>query len=97
MEFHVLQFFMLKYFKGIEELFENRKHLVWFKDIKEMMELIHYYLKNENERKEIFENGRQLITSNYTYKAKAWELFEYYKKSILLFPEYLHQRYTKIT
>lgn len=47
--------------------FEDRKHLVLYKNFSEIFSLIEYYLKNAREREEIAENGYRLTTEKHTY------------------------------
>ena len=60
-------FALVHYYDGIELDFENKKHLVWWKTIDEMMEYIEYYLNNESERCEIADNGYNHVWSNHKW------------------------------
>lgn len=62
------------YFNGIEILFKNNYHLVWFKKPNEMFKLIDYFLEHPVERKRIYRNGRELMKKDHTYKMRAKEL-----------------------
>lgn len=73
-------FYLTHYFKGIEDYFVNHRDLVWFHSYDEMVNEINYYLKNVNERKRIFENGRKKICLNYTYKNRALEMCNIFEK-----------------
>ncbi|MCX7703239.1 MAG: glycosyltransferase [Planctomycetota bacterium] len=64
-------FYLCKYTPGLEEVFKNREHLVWFESIDEAIRLIRFYLSNESERKRIAKNGMELTRSCYTYKQRA--------------------------
>ena len=64
------------YFPGIEDLFENKKHLVWFHDKEEMMELIEYYLTHPTERKKIAKEGQKEYYKNHSAKVKLKKMFE---------------------
>lgn len=59
-------FCLIRYFPGIEDLFKNHKHLVWFKTVKEAIELIDYYKKHEKERQQIAKNGYELYKEKHT-------------------------------
>lgn len=72
-------FHLTYYFSGIEEMFKNHKHLVWFKTLEEMDQLVEYYLKNDSKRKEIYENGRRLLDKSHTYTARAKEIKNIYE------------------
>ena len=50
-----------KYIPGMEEYFINHKHLVWFDTIEECMDMIKFYLENDNEREKIGINGAKIL------------------------------------
>ena len=50
------------YYPEIERQFENGKHLVWFRTVKEADRLIRFYLKIPEKRKEVAGNGHLLYT-----------------------------------
>lgn len=58
-------FYLCQYFPGIEKLAENHKHLVWFKNEKELYDLIDYYLEHDKERKAIGRNAQELAHSKH--------------------------------
>ena len=58
------------YIPGMEEDFENHKHLVWFHSIDEAMVQIDYYLKHEKERESIAWNGWRLACQKFTFEAR---------------------------
>ncbi len=60
-------FVLIRYFPGIENIFENHKHLVWFHGDEEGLSAIDYYLNNDAERKQIAKNGR-----NYLLEKSGW-------------------------
>ena len=55
------------YIPGMEEDFENHKHLVWFKTVDEGIDLIKYYLDHDTEREEIAWAGWKLAMKKYTF------------------------------
>ena len=57
-------FLLIRKFLGIEDLFENKKHLVWFEHNEEAVELLDYYLKHDNERREIANFGMNYVKNN---------------------------------
>lgn len=69
-------FYLCSYFPGIEKLFENKKHLVWFKDINEGLNLAKYYLKNDKERERIAYNGYILMKKKHTYFHRMKNIIE---------------------
>lgn len=63
-------FMIHPYIKGMEEEFQNKKHLVFYEygNFDQLKELIEYYLENEKEREEIRIAGHELVKNNYTYR-----------------------------
>ncbi|RMG72407.1 MAG: glycosyltransferase, partial [Nitrospirae bacterium] len=59
---------------GLTELFEDRKHLVVYKNEEELFELADYYLKNEEERERIAEEGYREVLKNHTYAHRVEEI-----------------------
>jgi glycosyltransferase involved in cell wall biosynthesis len=52
----------------MEQDYENYKHLVYYESIEDLKNKIDYYLENEEERKQIADNGRQLVLNRNTFK-----------------------------
>lgn len=67
------------WFKGIDEIFENHKHLVWFESVAEMLDLVNYYTRNDEKRLEIYKNGLEFIKNGHTYYHRALELKTIYE------------------
>lgn len=63
-------------FPGLDTLFENRKHLVWFDDLRELVPLAQYYLAHEDEACAIAQAGLELVRSTYTYDHKVTQVLE---------------------
>lgn len=61
-------FVLWDYTKGMENDFENKKHLVWSKNTDETMELVEYYINHPSERNKIAEEGQK-----YAYEHLMWE------------------------
>lgn len=59
-------FALVNWFPGIENLFENKKHLVWFKTPQEARELSSYYLARPEEAARIRNWGTKLYRSRDT-------------------------------
>ena len=59
--------------------FIDKKHLVIFDGPEDLFRLIDYYLKNEKERKQIAENGYNIITEKHTYKHRLAEMVDIVK------------------
>ena len=61
-------FLLSEYSSDLKRIFDKTKHLDWFRNQEELLELIHYYLDNEQKREEIAKNGRKFIEDNYTWE-----------------------------
>jgi hypothetical protein len=73
-------FHLTRYFPGLDEVFENGKHLVWFDSISEAIELIKRYLARVDEREQIARAGREEIMSHHTWDHRIAQMFEYMKE-----------------
>ncbi|MDO8885720.1 glycosyltransferase [Candidatus Oleimmundimicrobium sp.] len=73
-------FFLTPYVKGLEEEFENYKHLVWYKTEDEMFYLIDRFLKDEKKRKQIALNGYEFVHKNYSYEKRTKKLIKEIEK-----------------
>ena len=62
---------------GFDELFTDKKDLVVYKNNKEMLELIEYYIENESERQKIAESGHQLVVNKHTYYHRVQSMLHY--------------------
>ncbi len=67
-------FVIHQWFNGIEKIFKNKHHLIWFHQIKQLYQIVDYYLEHPEKRKEIYQNGRNRIISKHSYKVRAKEL-----------------------
>jgi len=54
-------FLLIRKFLGIEDLFVNKKHLVWYETNEEAEMLVDYYLAHEEERQEIAHAGMEYV------------------------------------
>ena len=65
-------FCLTKYFEGIEDEYENKKHLVWWKTFDELIYYCNFYLDpaNHTERSEIAINGYWHVHTNCTWEAR---------------------------
>jgi len=57
-------FILLRKFPGIERLFINREHLVWFESEQEGISLLHHYLAHPEECDRIARSGYQHVRAN---------------------------------
>lgn len=55
---------------GLSDMFENGKHLVTYKTVDEAMDKIRYYLKHDEEREKIAQDGMKLVLERGTYKQR---------------------------
>ncbi|MBU1122851.1 MAG: glycosyltransferase [Candidatus Omnitrophota bacterium] len=62
---------------GLFDLFQDKKHLVTYKNDKEMAELIEYYLGHNEERQQIAKNGYERVISRHTYYHRVQQMFNY--------------------
>ena len=54
--------------------FTEEQDYVSYDSTEDMMDKIDYYLKHEQERKEIAENGRKLVFEQHTYRQRFEEM-----------------------
>lgn len=73
-------FHLTHYVPGLEEVFENKKHLVWFNSVPEAIELIEYYLAHDKERERITEAGRQEVLAHHTWDIRIAEIIRIYEE-----------------
>lgn len=72
-------FHLAHYVPGLEDVFENKKHLVWFNSVPEAIELIEYYLAHDEERERIAEAGRQEVLAHHTWDIRIAEMMRIYE------------------
>jgi spore maturation protein CgeB len=60
-------FLLTNYNPGLENIFKKGEHLEWYHNREECIELIDYYLKHEDRRKQIAENGYRFAHAHRTY------------------------------
>jgi spore maturation protein CgeB len=58
------------------DMFEDKKHLVYFNGVDDLMEKIDYYLEHEDEREKIAEAGRKYILEKYSIKKTIHQLLQ---------------------
>lgn len=56
---------------GLEELFEDGKHLVVYRNDDNLVEFIQFYLDNASERQRIAEEGRRFVLAHHTYEKRV--------------------------
>lgn len=82
-------FCLTRYYPGLEKQFENKKHLVWFQDAKEAIELIKYYNNHEEERREIARRGHENFILKHTALQRLNNMFAIMKGEETNFRGYL--------
>ncbi|MBC8549165.1 MAG: glycosyltransferase [Candidatus Brocadiales bacterium] len=56
---------------GLQDFFQDRKHLVIYRNENELFELADYYLRNDNEREEIAFEGMSKVLSEHAYSNRV--------------------------
>jgi len=59
-------FLLTRYTPGLEEIFVNEKHLVWYRNMEECLALISDYLNKDHERQSIAEEGYRFVHQHHT-------------------------------
>jgi len=62
---------------GLSDLFEEGRHLVTYKNNRQLLELIEYYLKNPEDREKIAAEGYDLIIKRHTYFHRVQAMMNY--------------------
>ena len=73
-------FYLTRYFSGLEEVFENHRHLVWFRDNEEAVELLNYYLEHDLERERIAQTGRDEVILHHSWDKRINEMLVYFDR-----------------
>jgi len=60
-------FLLTRYVPGLEKIFINKKHLVWYHSVEECLHLIAEYLKKDEERERISREGYHYVHEHHTY------------------------------
>jgi len=63
--------------------YQDGKHLVLYKDLKDLKNKIEYYLSNEKERENIAKNGMKLVRENHSCKIRVEEFANIIKENLL--------------
>jgi hypothetical protein len=59
-------FALVKHFEGLEDLFENHKHLAWFETVQEAREIMDYYDRHPVEYEQIRQRGWRTAQAKHT-------------------------------
>lgn len=65
---------LANYANGLEEDFEDRKDIIWFRNARECLDLVEYYLSHEDEAKKIGVCGAETVLKNHTWDCRILEL-----------------------
>jgi spore maturation protein CgeB len=61
-------FYIIPYTPGLEDLFEDGKHLCWYETYEELFYWIDFYLEHDKLREKIAKQGRKYVIENFTYE-----------------------------
>ena len=61
-------FFLTRYVSGMENFFENKTHLVWYRNEEECLDLAEEYLSRPQERQKIAMAGYHLVHQRHTFQ-----------------------------
>lgn len=64
-------FLLTRYVPKLECLFANHKHLVWFKELDEAIDLIRFYSQNDEARQKIQREGHRFVHEHYRFDRMA--------------------------
>ncbi len=78
------------YYPGIESLFNNHEHLVWFRNKNELRKIINYYTKHPNKRKKIARQGKLLYEQKHTVEHRVDNMFSIMQNKTNKFKGYLN-------
>lgn len=74
-------FLLTNWIPTIEELFQDKKHLVLYRSHDEMIDLAKYYLAHDSEREAIAKAGYEEVIKNHTIQNRVNVILEEYIKS----------------
>lgn len=73
---------LTKWYPGVEKDFKDGEHLVVWNDIPDLINKVEYYLFNEEERKEIAEQGCKLVHGRDTFHHMIENIIKIYRREI---------------
>lgn len=65
--------YVCAYFPGIEDMFVNWRHLVWFKSVGECLEIVRDLLRDDVARRRIANEGARIMHRKHTWAVRARE------------------------
>jgi spore maturation protein CgeB len=69
-------FYMCQYVAGIEDVLIPGREIVTFRSDDEMIDMIRYYLRRDEERRRISEAGKLRVLTDHTYEVRARQMIE---------------------
>ncbi len=66
--------------KGLDNLFDTEKEIPTYNDLKTLRDRIDYFLKHEEERKQIAKKAQQRALKEHTYEHRANQMLDYIKE-----------------
>ena len=85
-------FQLMQYTPCVEEYFEIDKEIVCWKNKKDLLEKITYYLENEDEREKIAKNGYRRAISNHTWTIRLDSIKSFLEKTEVNLSKYVLHR-----
>jgi len=79
-------FLLTNHAPGLEDLFENHGHLVWYHSVDECVELVRHYLERPDERARIAARGHDYVRRHRTYDHFARDLVDLFEGRPPAFP-----------
>ena len=79
-------FLITNYAPGLEAIFENHGHLVWYRSVDEALELIEHYRSRPEERDRIAASGHAFVREHRTYTHFAHDLVDLFQGREPAFP-----------
>lgn len=79
-------FLITNYAPGLEDIFENHGHLVWYRSVEECVDLVRHYLARPEERERIAERGHAFVRRHRTYDDFARDLVDLFEGREPAFP-----------
>ena len=68
--------FITNYFRGLEKLAENEKHLLWYKTKEELKYLLEKYMSNDSLRNKIKRNAEKLAREKHNYISRIKNMLD---------------------
>jgi len=68
--------FVTNYFKGLEKLAENEKHLIWYNSKDELKSLLQKYISNKTLREQIKNNAEVLANEKHNYMVRITNMLD---------------------